>query len=64
MSMIYFTLVAVALYFIADWLLGQLENLAQRRFEHRQIVFFGILLALALASFAAIRAFAPVLAAT
>lgn len=57
MQTIYFTLAAIVLYLLADRLLDQLERRAGRRFEHRSLVFFGLLLALALVSFAVIRRF-------
>ena len=54
MEAIYFTLAAVALYFVSDWILNRIEIAAGRRFEHRTLIFFAIFLSLALASFAAI----------
>ena len=57
MEILYFTLTAMILYVFADWLLDRMEALAGRRFEHRTLVFFGLLLGLALASFALIRNF-------
>lgn len=50
-----FTLVAVALYLVADRLLEWIERLRHKRFENRQIVFLAIILPLALASFWLIR---------
>lgn len=47
----YFTLVAVALYFVSDWLLDRIERARGARFENRQMVFFGIILLLALITF-------------
>ena len=41
----------------ADWLLRQMEQRAGRRFGHRTLIFFGLLLGLALASFGVIRRF-------
>lgn len=55
MDLVYFTLVAIGLYFGADWLLQRLERARGRRFEHRQVVFFLIILPLALASFWLLR---------
>ena len=52
---VYFTLVAILLYFIADWILDRAERAAGRRFDQRSLIFFGILLTLALVSFALIR---------
>ncbi len=50
-----YTVVAIALYFGSDWILDRIEVAYGRRFEHRTLIFFAILLALALASFALIR---------
>lgn len=55
MSAIYFTLTGIILYVVADGLLRLMENRAGRRFEHRTLVFFGLLLGLALVSFGLIR---------
>jgi hypothetical protein len=57
MEIIYFTLTAVALYVISDWALKRMEALAGRRFEHRSLIFFALILGLALVSFALIRMF-------
>ena len=57
MEIVYFTVVAIALYFIADWLVDRVEHFLGRRLEQRSLLFFVLLLALALASFAAIRHF-------
>jgi hypothetical protein len=51
MSIVYFTLVAAILYLFSDWVLQRAEAAAGRRFEHRSVVFFCILVTLALASF-------------
>ena len=51
MSIVYFTLVAAILYLFSDWVLQRVEAAAGRRFEHRSVVFFCILVTLALASF-------------
>lgn len=50
-----YTIVAVALYFAADWILERVEIGFGRRLEYRTLIFFAILLALALASFTLIR---------
>jgi predicted PurR-regulated permease PerM len=57
MDIVWFTLVAVALYFGADWLLDWIERKRGARFENRQIAFFAIILPLALAAFWLVRAF-------
>lgn len=55
MSTVYFTLVAVILYLVADWLLNRIEVAAGKRLKYRSLVFFAVLLTLALLSFALIR---------
>lgn len=55
MEVVYFTLVAAALYLIANWLVDRIEIAAGRRFQYRSLLFFGILLTLALCSFYLIR---------
>jgi hypothetical protein len=57
MEIIYFTLTAIVLYVVSDWALKRMEAFAGRRFEHRSLIFFGIILVLALVSFALIRSF-------
>lgn len=57
MEALYFTLVAILLYFLADFVLDRAEQMAGRRFENRSLIFFGILLTLALVSFYAIRSY-------
>ena len=55
MSIVYFTVVAIILYVVADWLLERMEIAAGRRLEHRSLIFFAILLTLALTSFSLIQ---------
>ena len=55
MDIVYFTLVAVGLYFGADWLLERIEQARGKRFENRQVAFFAIILPLALAIFWLVR---------
>ena len=57
MSAVYFTSVAIILYFAADWLLERMEIAAGKRLEHRSLIFFVILLTLALSSFSLIQHF-------
>ena len=54
-----FTALAVVLYLVADRLLDALERRAGRRFEYRSVVFFAILLLLAVLTFAVVRRFGP-----
>ena len=56
MSAIYFTLAGIVLYLIADRILDRIERRRGERFEHRTLVFFGILLTLALVTFPILRA--------
>ena len=54
MSIVWFTLVAIVLYLVSDWILQQIEVAAGKRFEHRTLLFFAILLTLALITFSLI----------
>ncbi len=60
MTILYFTLVAIVLYAACDRLLDLLERQAGRRFEHRSMIFFGLLLGSSLLAFAVIRRFVDV----
>ena len=51
MSIVWFTLVAIVLYLVSDWILDRIEVSAGKRFEHRTLIFFAIILALALITF-------------
>ncbi len=55
MEAVYFTLVAILLYLVADRALRAIESAAGRTLEYRSLVFFAILLALAVGTFALIR---------
>ena len=55
MDALWFTAVAVALYFGADRLLDWIERRRGTRFANRQLAFFAIILPLALAAFWLIR---------
>lgn len=55
MDLLWFTLIAVALYFGADRLLDWIERRRRARFENRQLVFFAIILPLALGAFWLVR---------
>jgi hypothetical protein len=50
-EIIYFTLVAIGLYFASDWILDRIESARGRPFENRSVIFFAIILVLALVSF-------------
>jgi hypothetical protein len=55
MEIVWFTLVAIALYFGADRLLDFIERSRGKRFQNRQVAFFAIILPLALVAFWLIR---------
>ncbi len=55
MQFVYFTLAAAILYLGSSWIVDRIEVAAGKRFEHRSLLFFGILLTLALVSFSIIR---------
>ncbi|MDH3777355.1 MAG: hypothetical protein OES59_00930 [Gammaproteobacteria bacterium] len=58
MSIVYFTLVAALLYLLSDWVLQRAEVAVGRVFQYRSLLFFAILLTLALISFTVIGNFA------
>ena len=55
MEILYFTVTAIVLYLGADWILDRIETAAGHRFEYRSLIFFAILLCMALTAFALIR---------
>lgn len=55
MQFVYFTLAAAILYLGSSWIVDRVEIAAGRRFKNRSLLFFGILLTLALTSFSIIR---------
>ena len=55
MSAIWFTIVAIILYLVSDWILERIEVSLGKRLEHRSLVFFAILLSLALVTFSLIQ---------
>jgi hypothetical protein len=57
MEALYFTAVAIILYLGADWILKKIEVAAGRRFDNRTLIFFVLLLTMALVSFALIRGY-------
>ena len=57
MSIVYFTLAAILLYLLSDWLLDRIEIVAGKRFQNRSLIFFAILLTLALSSFSLIQGY-------
>ena len=59
MQILLFTALAVVLYLVADRALNAIELRAGRRFEYRSLIFFAILLPLAMLAFALIQRLAP-----
>jgi len=55
MEILYFAVVALTLYAVSDWILQRLELARGERFEQRSLIFFVLLLGLAIPSFALIR---------
>lgn len=55
MELLYFTVAAIALYFVSDWIVDRIEQAAGRRFEHRTLLFFAIIFALGMVFFWLIR---------
>lgn len=58
MEFVYFTLVAIILYLLASRILIWIEDYLGRTLEQRSVVFFGLLLVMAVTSFAIIRSLA------
>ena len=56
-EIVYFTLMGIGLYFASDWILDRLEARRGSRFENRSIIFFVIIMVLALTSFQLISHF-------
>ena len=57
MEILVFTIVAIAIYFFADWALRMVERWRGEVLKNRQIVFFVIILVAALVSFELINRF-------
>jgi predicted PurR-regulated permease PerM len=55
MEMVYFVLIAIALYAVSDWIVNLIERKRRERLEHRSILFFAIIFVLALLSFNGIQ---------
>jgi predicted PurR-regulated permease PerM len=55
MELVYFTLTGIVLYILTDRVLDRIERARGARFENRSIIFFAIILVLALISFQIIQ---------
>ena len=51
MAYLYYTITAVLLYLLSDWILNKIETYYGKRFEYRSVIFFVIIMILAVASF-------------
>lgn len=51
MEIVIFTLNAIVIYLVADWIVRLIESKRGEVLKHRQIVFFAIFLSLALTTF-------------
>ncbi len=51
MAYLYYTVTAVLLYLLSDWILNRIEKSVGKRLEYRSAVFFVIIMVLALGSF-------------
>ena len=59
MQFVLFTVLGIVLYLVSDRILLALERRAGRVFEQRSLVFFAILLVLAVITFGFVQRFAP-----
>jgi hypothetical protein len=55
MEIILFTVVAVVLYLLSDWIVQRIEIAAGRRLEHRTLIFFALISVLAVTTFTLLR---------
>lgn len=59
MEIVYYTVAAVLLYLVSDWILNRIEIRRGKRFEHRSLIFFVIILVLSLALFNLLQQLQP-----
>jgi len=57
MEMFYYTVAAIFLYVVSDWILNQIEIRRGERFENRSLLFFAIILVLSVLLFNLIKQF-------
>ena len=55
LDLVAYTVAGLVLYFVSDWILNQIEIIRGERFESRSLIFFGIILVLALGLFQLIQ---------
>ena len=51
MAYVYYTVTAVLLYLLSDWILNLIEKRVGKRLEYRSLIFFAIIAVLAVGSF-------------
>lgn len=55
MEILLFTLVAIAIYLVSDWIVRMIETRRSEVLKQRQVIFFAVFLVLALVSFRLLR---------
>ena len=60
MEMLYYTVAAIFLYTVSDWILNRIEIRRGERFDNRSVIFFAIILVLSVALFNMIQYLQPV----
>jgi len=55
LDLVAYTVAGLVLYFVSDWILNQIEIIRGERFESRSLIFFGIIMVLALGLFELIQ---------
>ena len=51
MAYLYYTVAAVLLYLLSDWILNKIEQRVGKRLKYRSVVFFVIIMVLAVSTF-------------
>lgn len=59
MEILYYTVAAIFLYLVSDWILNQIEIRRGERFENRSLLFFAIILVLSVLLFNLIQQIQP-----
>ncbi len=59
MEMLYYTVAAILLYVVSDWILNQIEIRRAKRFDNRSLIFFAIILVLSVALFNLVQQLQP-----
>ncbi len=51
MAYLYYTVTAILLYLLSDWILNQIEKSIGKRLQYRSVIFFVIIMTLSLSAF-------------